>query len=749
MLGKYNRRTVAESTGAVIPGATVRFFNQATGLPANAYSDPNGTTSLGSVITSGPAGEVEVFLFPGRYRITVTFAGNLVEEITYEPVVGDLAVVDPSDLGRYLSVASGTGLIRAESSGLVSFIPVTYTGPGTVNLDNIPSGLTADRALVSNSAGAITVSAVTSTQLGYLSGVTSPIQTQLNARELTANKGAVNGYAPLDSTGRVPAANLPAYVDDVVEYPSASAFPTTGTAGMLYVALDTNRIYRWSGTAYVEISPSPGSTDSVPEGSVNLYFTNARAVAAVQSQLDAKANSSVSITAGTGLTGGGNLTTSRTLSVVYGTTAGTSAQGNDSRLSDSREWTASTVSQAEAEAGTATDRRAWTAQRVRQAIVAWWNATSTTVGRALATLANPSAVRFIRINADNTVTARTAAEMRTDLGLGTAATANTGEFLLKAGDTATGNVIVSNSAYRYIGVTRGAFTTEIGMSGNVPRTEITAKNSGGTDGRAIGITAGTAAPEYFDGTTWRTIYHSANLLNIGTTAASARTALGLGTAATANTGPGNGLDADTVDGVHASSLAQLSANQTFTGSVSFGQAVTINITGATSLVSVSSMQTNGIFLGTSGNGGGAAGSVAVVATADGSTPRPAVTTLRVGATTGERDLWVSSGNAYIEGEVHCTDLVTTSARRFKTDIATLRPDGEAFDMLRPVSYREIDTGKPSLGLIAEELMEIYPELVAMDPDGQCRGVNYPKIVALLIVELQDVRRRVAELEGAR
>ena len=45
----------------------------------------------------------------------------------------------------------------------------------------------------------------------------------------------------------------------------------------------------------------------------------------------------------------------------------------DTRLADSREWTASTISQAEAEAGTATTRRAFTAQRVRQAIVGWWD----------------------------------------------------------------------------------------------------------------------------------------------------------------------------------------------------------------------------------------------------------------------------------------------------------------------------------------------------------------------------------------
>ena len=75
-----------------------------------------------------------------------------------------------------------------------------------------------------------------------------------------------------------------------------------------------------------------------------------------------------SIIAGTGLSGGGTLAADRTLSVTYGTTAGTAAQGNDARLSNAREWTAAVVTQAEAEAGTATTARKWTSQRVRQAV---------------------------------------------------------------------------------------------------------------------------------------------------------------------------------------------------------------------------------------------------------------------------------------------------------------------------------------------------------------------------------------------
>lgn len=69
-------------------------------------------------------------------------------------------------------------------------------------------------------------------------------------------KGSAGGVAELDSNGMVPSAQLPSYVDDVLEYASLSVFPVTGESGKIYVALDTNRTYRWSGSAYVEISES-------------------------------------------------------------------------------------------------------------------------------------------------------------------------------------------------------------------------------------------------------------------------------------------------------------------------------------------------------------------------------------------------------------------------------------------------------------------------------------------------------------
>ena len=72
----------------------------------------------------------------------------------------------------------------------------------------------------------------------------------------TSARGAVSGVASLDESGRVPAAQLPSYVDDVLEYATVSAFPAQGEAGKIYVATQTNLTYRWSGTGYVEISPS-------------------------------------------------------------------------------------------------------------------------------------------------------------------------------------------------------------------------------------------------------------------------------------------------------------------------------------------------------------------------------------------------------------------------------------------------------------------------------------------------------------
>lgn len=80
------------------------------------------------------------------------------------------------------------------------------------------------------------------------------ITNSLNA--FISTKGQPSGLAELDSTGKVPAAQLPSYVDDVLEFSTKAQFPQIGETGKIYVSKDTNLTYRWTGTQYLEISQS-------------------------------------------------------------------------------------------------------------------------------------------------------------------------------------------------------------------------------------------------------------------------------------------------------------------------------------------------------------------------------------------------------------------------------------------------------------------------------------------------------------
>ena len=118
-------------------------------------------------------------------------------------------------------------------------------------------------------------SKISGNNTGDLSGLTTTVKTSILAAinelvtsiagkqtslgftpENAANKGAANGYAGLDGTGKVPAAQLPGFVDDVVECANLAAFPAVGETGIIYVAIDTNMTYRWTGSAYVSMNGS-------------------------------------------------------------------------------------------------------------------------------------------------------------------------------------------------------------------------------------------------------------------------------------------------------------------------------------------------------------------------------------------------------------------------------------------------------------------------------------------------------------
>ena len=72
------------------------------------------------------------------------------------------------------------------------------------------------------------------------------------AADLSEFNTALGGKADLVN-GVIPAVQLPSYVDDVIEYPTIADFPATGESGKIYVALDTNKTYRWGGTVYASL----------------------------------------------------------------------------------------------------------------------------------------------------------------------------------------------------------------------------------------------------------------------------------------------------------------------------------------------------------------------------------------------------------------------------------------------------------------------------------------------------------------
>lgn len=143
------------------------------GLSTNDYTEAE-KTKLSGIETgaqkntiTGVKGSAETTYRTGNVNITATNIG-----------LGN--VNNTSDAEKPISTATQTALDGKQA---------TITGAATTITDN---NLTANRALISNSSGKVEVSSVTSTELGYLDGVTSNIQTQLNSKLSSAPVTSVN-----------------------------------------------------------------------------------------------------------------------------------------------------------------------------------------------------------------------------------------------------------------------------------------------------------------------------------------------------------------------------------------------------------------------------------------------------------------------------------------------------------------------------------------------------------------------------
>jgi hypothetical protein len=158
---------------------------------------------------------------------------------------------------------------------------IAITRNATV-LNNIVS------AIFVPSQGTTTNGSVPNAPLGY-----TP-EDEANKQDSLAVDGTASKYPTVDAvkfalttkadlvSGLVPQNQLPSYVDDVLEFNNLASFPASGEIGKIYIAIDSGKQYRWSGSAYIQITNGLiASTNDVPEGGSNLYFLVSRVLSTI------------------------------------------------------------------------------------------------------------------------------------------------------------------------------------------------------------------------------------------------------------------------------------------------------------------------------------------------------------------------------------------------------------------------------------------------------------------------------------
>ena len=196
-------------------------------LPASGVTA--GTYGLDAAASPAHGGK---FMVP---KIVVDDKGRVTSAAEYEIT---LPADTNTDTGATSVTVTGSGNAVTEASYDADTRKLTLTKGATYNNYSHPTGNAPSKA-----SGLYKFSTDATSHVNSVTAVTKADITAL-------------GIPELDSAGKIPSSQLPSYVDDVLEYSAKSNFPTTGETGKIYVDTSTNKTYRWSGSAYTEISSS-------------------------------------------------------------------------------------------------------------------------------------------------------------------------------------------------------------------------------------------------------------------------------------------------------------------------------------------------------------------------------------------------------------------------------------------------------------------------------------------------------------
>ena len=193
--------------------------------------------------------------------------------------------------------------------------------------------------------------------------------------------------------------------------------------------------------------------------------------------------------------------------------------------------------------------------------------------------------------------------------------------------------------------------------------------------------------------------------------------------------------------------ATIGGNTNITGSVIMGSTVTLNGSGTTGLDLSNSTYSYSVDLPNNQfvrqkNSSGTLG-LLLGMSSDNNTYLRGFSGVQIQTNNGTTAITISSS----QNTTFAGTITENSSIRYKDNIETVKYGLDKVLQMRGVTYTKKDTGLKEIGLIAEELNEILPEVVLKNEEGEPDSVSYGRITAVLIEAIKDLKKEIEELKS--